>query len=545
MIPILYMGIMMASLGAAISLTASRIDPTIAFSHRVTNNLEIQIDQVEESYRLFLLSSRSNVGSRGLEAVHPEYGGEPKNVLDEDFVWTLIDPGFPKEPYYCFSGPASPFHSGVLSRAAKSYQSIAGTERSTFKKVFASAQCGVEDDEEVPGGSELQASAITLKVPRIKGLASTNSNRRSVDISGGKSLIRVVGGMLLGGAGEGLNSGLWDSNLSGGWSPVNISDSYTLIRNSAHGLVDTGSSLFSYGHNEAGQGARSTTFVATPELAYTQKTTPPAVEGDPPVIDYTPVPRVTSKAISRYASFFVDTRGELWMSGVIGAHSSNYFVETGIGSIKKVVAGDRHALALSTSGVLYGIGDNSQGQMGVVIDGVGISSLNEWTIIPTPISFLDIDAGGTHSAGMAFGEVYLTGNNVYGQLGVSNVSFRNGWQKASDGAPLIATDFRTHEHNTHIISSDGGLYTAGRNDMGQLGLGHKGIALGWHRVLDGVEDAAIGSGLIMVVKRGGEVVMRGSNIAQLSGYPLSDNDEFISWTETPIPTMNEFLGIAE
>jgi len=67
------------------------------------------------------------------------------------------------------------------------------------------------------------------------------------------------------------------------------------------------------------------------------------------------------------------------------------------------------------------------------------------------------------------GDVYVTGENSYGQLGLGNTADQTTWQKISDGKKIVAGCAGTNV--TFLISEGGGLWAAGRNTWGELGDG--------------------------------------------------------------------------
>ena len=128
-----------------------------------------------------------------------------------------------------------------------------------------------------------------------------------------------------------------------------------------------------------------------------------------------------------------------------------------------VSAGDTHTLFLTANGDLYGMGDNSHGELGVY------TALN-FTRTPVFIAS-DVIAA---SAGVRFslfvksnGWLYAMGYNGYGQLGVSTGS--------SETAPLplfVMTNVKSVSAGNGFamfIKKDGSLYSMGLNDHGQLG----------------------------------------------------------------------------
>eukprot|EP00048_Salpingoeca_helianthica_P002652 m.59241 g.59241 ORF g.59241 m.59241 type:complete len:2451 (-) comp12224_c2_seq1:694-8046(-) len=83
-------------------------------------------------------------------------------------------------------------------------------------------------------------------------------------------------------------------------------------------------------------------------------------------------------------------------------------------SVLQIVSGDAHTLVLAADGSVYGIGDNSEGQLGLE----GVANAAELTKVPLPARALHVGAGPKHSVVvLEDGTVRTAGNNADGQLG--------------------------------------------------------------------------------------------------------------------------------
>ncbi|XP_042557790.1 E3 ISG15--protein ligase HERC5 [Dipodomys spectabilis] len=138
-------------------------------------------------------------------------------------------------------------------------------------------------------------------------------------------------------------------------------------------------------------------------------------------------------------------------------------------SIIQIACGDYHSLALSKGGELFSWGQNLYGQLGV---GKTLSSS------PTPqivehlagVPLIQISAGETHSMALSMsGNIYSWGKNDFGQLGL-------GHTKNKDFPSLIeAVDNQKVEFvacggsHTALLTQDGLLFTFGAGKYGQLG----------------------------------------------------------------------------
>jgi alpha-tubulin suppressor-like RCC1 family protein len=125
-----------------------------------------------------------------------------------------------------------------------------------------------------------------------------------------------------------------------------------------------------------------------------------------------------------------------------------------------------------TCGILKGTdraycwGDNSYGQLG---DGT-TSSRGQPTIVSGDLSWKKISAGARHTVGLTTdGKVYAWGSNSFGQLGDNSNNTRL-VPTAIDGNPTM-THIAAGSFSSVAVKNDGSGYAWGNNEKGQLGDG--------------------------------------------------------------------------
>jgi alpha-tubulin suppressor-like RCC1 family protein len=146
------------------------------------------------------------------------------------------------------------------------------------------------------------------------------------------------------------------------------------------------------------------------------------------------------------------------------------------GTPEQLAAGDRFTLALTNDGTIYGCGDNSAGQLGIVSIASPQTTL---TLMHSPAGGFsgtpeEIEAG-VHTLVLTNdGTVYGCGTNFNGQLGIGNqidqstLTPMHSPTGGFSGTPEGITAGRFH---SLVLTNDGTIYGCGKNTTGQLGIG--------------------------------------------------------------------------
>ncbi|XP_035182202.1 probable E3 ubiquitin-protein ligase HERC3 [Oxyura jamaicensis] len=143
--------------------------------------------------------------------------------------------------------------------------------------------------------------------------------------------------------------------------------------------------------------------------------------------------------------------------------------ELGNHEIVQIACGDRHSLALSRGGELFTWGQNACGQLGVG---------RQVTLTPKPqlveglkgIPLAQIAAGGAHSIAVSLsGAVYSWGKNDFGQLGLGHTEDKD-YPSYIEALEHWKTVFIScGADHTAVLSKDGLVCTFGAGGAGQLG----------------------------------------------------------------------------
>lgn len=240
----------------------------------------------------------------------------------------------------------------------------------------------------------------------------------------------------------------------------NISGVKSICCGSSHTLCiknDSDSSLWSFGDNLAGQ------------LFLSQKSGP-----EPQKTSFSNVINVAAGFSSSFCQLM---NGEIYCCG------ENSHGQLGTGNNKhqklpilipnlppniiSMECGGYYTLLLDDNGNVYGTGYNCYGELGLGVN-ESRNSFSRSSLLP---AIKSIHCGYHHSICIdEYGEVWIFGYNIYGQLGVG-MNIGNGSkspQKLSD-IKYIRSVSHGFGHHT-ILKQDGIVYVFGNNDNGQLGL---------------------------------------------------------------------------
>uniref|UniRef100_A0A8C6N615 Uncharacterized protein n=1 Tax=Melopsittacus undulatus TaxID=13146 RepID=A0A8C6N615_MELUD len=143
--------------------------------------------------------------------------------------------------------------------------------------------------------------------------------------------------------------------------------------------------------------------------------------------------------------------------------------ELGNRDVVQIACGDQHAMALTRGGELFTWGQNTHGQLGVG---------SQATLTPQPqlverlkgIPLAQIAAGGAHSAAVSLsGAVYSWGKNDFGQLGLGDTQDRDCPSYVRALEHWKAVFISCGADHTAALSKEGLVCTFGAGGAGQLG----------------------------------------------------------------------------
>lgn len=159
----------------------------------------------------------------------------------------------------------------------------------------------------------------------------------------------------------------------------------------------------------------------------------------------------------------------------IGSYGANNnkneptLISTNSFSDAEVIIGNDHMFQLCPSGDVYACGSNHYGELGL-----GTTTENYTTFKKVSITNVKkIVCGNGHTVVLKNdGTIWSCGYNSKGELGLGNTTNVNSFTKVRNNCPTNIKDIAVGNRNTFVITEDGNAYSCGRNDCGQLGLGH-------------------------------------------------------------------------
>lgn len=300
---------------------------------------------------------------------------------------------------------------------------------------------GTREDRNVP----VQGIRGFFEVEQIEG-------------GGWHSLIIGQDGRLFG-MGYNENGQLGDGTNIQRVDPVVVADEVSVASASEdHSLIiKTDGSLWATGGNEYGQlGDGSTNMRNTFEQIHSN---------------------VTGMAAGDHHSLYITLEGELWGMGKNTYGQLGFARDLPVDSVVanphpvrinhshkvvQVVAGGGHTLFIDSRGFLFGLGNNSSGQLGA---GAQITYSEEPLLIAENVQ--NVSAGRDHSLFVQDGALYAMGSNSRGQLGTGDSQDYLEPELIDTDVNLVAGGL----NHSLYVKNDATLWGMGENARGQLGDG--------------------------------------------------------------------------
>lgn len=273
--------------------------------------------------------------------------------------------------------------------------------------------------------------------------------------------------------GQGVFYGVGDGTTQNRTSPVQVSTQSTGL--ATFSAVSAGSGftlalssdgkIYSWGRNDKGQlGDGTTQDRLTPVEVSTSLSFVAISAGDHHSIAITENGQLFSWGGNSKGQVGISNNSDVLLPTAVSTASS------GTRTFSSIAAGQQHTLALAFDGTLFAWGRNYYGQLG---DGTTTDS-NGPVLVDTSlvsgVTWVSIEAGMERSAALGDdGRIYSWGANNYGQLGIGSTSSGvTTPTSASSNASFIGVQVSKH---TVGLKSDGSAESWGYNTYGQVGDG--------------------------------------------------------------------------
>jgi alpha-tubulin suppressor-like RCC1 family protein len=219
----------------------------------------------------------------------------------------------------------------------------------------------------------------------------------------------------------------------------------------------------------------------------------------------------------------LDSAGKLWVAGrndfgQLGIGSTtdqSSWVDSGLANVKKVLIDntDNTSLALTTTGDVWVAGENDRD-----VFGLGTSAGMQISWVKTSLSDIDdliMHDGITANSYYAItnsGDVWVTGYGGLGTLGLGDSSSRDVWVKSSL-TNIVSMYTAQYNNEAYALDSNGDLWVTGYNDFGELGLGFRGLHNTWTHSsgVSNVVNVFLGSRHAIILNSSGELWGVGSS----------------------------------
>ena len=240
--------------------------------------------------------------------------------------------------------------------------------------------------------------------------------------------------------------------------------------------------------------------------------------------------------VSRGQSSFVRYNdGSLWacgynVSGCLGLGDNsnrNRFtqVTTNINNdVKQVACGyNGYAFIVKNDGSLWSTGYNYTGQLGLG----DINNRSTFTHVTNNVRQVACGEGQTFII-KTDGTVWASGYNYYGQLGLGDTTQRNSFTQVTANINYDVRQVACGGEFTFILKKDGSLWSCGRNNYGQLGVGDNTNRSTFTHVTNDVKQVACGYRHVFIIKNDNTLWACGyNNYGQLGTGTTTNINAFI------------------
>ena len=228
---------------------------------------------------------------------------------------------------------------------------------------------------------------------------------------------------------------------------------------------------------------------------------------------------ITKVSCNNYMSLLLDNKGVIYYGGsntygedgndgINPAFMGFYVPKSLVGknlTIVDISCGNNHAVLVDSNGGVWVTGLNSNGQLGLG-DTTNRSSYEQVNLGSN--RFSNVACGDSHTVLLdTMGQVWTTGDNSLGQLGLGDNTQRNVFTYADTyPAKMISAG----KNNSAYIDNEDSLYLVGDNSNGQLGTGAVGgYETSFQYITSYIQQLQCGSDTTIILTTDGNVLLAG------------------------------------
>ena len=215
----------------------------------------------------------------------------------------------------------------------------------------------------------------------------------------------------------------------------------------------------------------------------------------------------------------IDSNGNLWVWGSTSIFSNGEAPHVQMNTIKDFSLGDYHSGAIDIYGNLWMWGNNDCGGLG---NGTHSDDVYEYNDTPQMVmsKIKAVSLGYGHSGAVdTEGDLWMWGNNYYGQIGDGTTNSVYSPKKIMSGVAAISLSY----YSTAAVDNNGDLWIWGHNDKGQIGDGTKTDAHEPKKIMSNIKSVSIGGNHSAALDNDGNLWMWGDNSFGRIGDGTTDN----------------------
>jgi len=207
----------------------------------------------------------------------------------------------------------------------------------------------------------------------------------------------------------------------------------------------------------------------------------------------------------------LNEEGNLFLSG--GSMNVQNFTRffTEINNVVAISCGSAHVIALDQDGNVFSMGDNLRGQLAL---GRDVKGRNSFSLINNIKNIIGISCGSHHTFALnKKGILFGTGRNDFGQLALGHNESKSSFTKVNvDKTVGFIFSIVCGAFHTVLLNQEGNIFSSGHNGSGQLALGDYRVRSSFTKInIHRIVSIACGNLNTLVLNQDGNIYSCGNN----------------------------------